>query len=83
MTMSDECRTCGLQHHLHHVRLMRNYHHFVPNDSLIDAAPDLLEALKACREFIGKLPIDGTEGYLLCVRADKAIAKASGEIVTK
>jgi hypothetical protein len=43
---------------------------------------ELLEVLKACRQFIGDLPVE-LHGYLLCVRDDKAIAKFEGKEVSR
>lgn len=49
------------------------------NARLIAAAPELLEALQLCEEFMSLLPSTGFDGLARIEGARKAIAKALGE----
>lgn len=49
------------------------------NSNLIAAAPDLLEALQLCEEFMSLLPSTGFDGLARIEGARAAIAKALGE----
>lgn len=52
----------------------------VANANLIAAAPELLEALQLCEEFMSLLPSTGFDGLARIEGARAAIAKALGEI---
>ena len=49
------------------------------NARLIAAAPELLEALQLCEEFMSQLPSTGFDGLARIEFARAAIAKATGE----
>ena len=49
------------------------------NAQLIAAAPELLEALQLCEEFMSQLPSTGFDGLARVEGARKAITKALGE----
>lgn len=49
------------------------------NAQLIAAAPELLEALQLCEEFMSQLPSTGFDGLARIEGARKAITKALGE----